>query len=222
MGGLLVSVLLATLAFTLAPPQYSSSGTAVLIPPRLGANGNPMLRFDSSLNTTAQILVQSLSSPVVAAQAGATPGREKVTVKNGGTSDLKDDGTDRPFITVTAESPDGARAESIVAQVLSRGADELAAQQRAVRVYSKYAIELRTITETAAPKMVLTGTLRIVGAVLVLGMALTVAAACAVDKRARRQKDAALFRNQDIELATVVRSPALAERNHQPTAILRW
>lgn len=221
-GGLLASVLLAALAFTLAPPEYSSSGTAVLIPPRLGANGNPMLRFDSSLNTTAQILVQTLNSPEVAAQAGAAPGRDKVTVKNGGTSDLKDDGTDRPFITVTAQSQDGARAASIVAQVMSRGQDELAEQQRAIRVYSKHAIELRTIIETASPKAVLTATLRIVGAVLVLGMALTVSLACVVDKRARRQKEAALFRIQDIELATTVRPPALVERNDQPAAVLRW
>src|SRR5882672_5861306 len=66
--GLLLSLAMAGVTFSVVAPTYSSSGVAVLVQPKQqgGNSTNPLLNFDPSLNTTASIMIQSLNSPVIA------------------------------------------------------------------------------------------------------------------------------------------------------------
>src|SRR5581483_3808741 len=135
-AGLLLSLVLAALTSSYFPVQYSSSGTVVLLAPKVRGS-NPMLDFGPSVTTTALVVVQALGSPEIAAELGLPAGSSSIldsgqdsyTVKNIGSSDLRDNGVDRPFITVTAQSLTPGRSEAIVAQVLDAAQRQLRDRQ---------------------------------------------------------------------------------------------
>jgi hypothetical protein len=97
-------LIIAGATFSLVPPQYESSGVAVLVPPKKPEAGlssaNPLLNFNPSLNMTALVMIQGLNSPSVTTELGLTPGEDSFSVKN--VDDASVDGkAGQPLIYVT-------------------------------------------------------------------------------------------------------------------------
>jgi hypothetical protein len=169
----------------------------VLVPPKLPSS-NPMLEFNPSVNTTTLVLVQALSSPEVANKLGIMPprsaildtGSDSFTVKNVGSIDLRDDGMDRPFITITAQSLVPARSEAIVAQVLDEASQELKDRQASMNVSRSRSMQLETVVGPVPAKVVPTTSLKAIGIALVLGLIATLIAVCVVDRLSRRSRPA--------------------------------
>jgi capsular polysaccharide biosynthesis protein len=179
--GLLLSLAIAGITFTLIPPQYTSSGVAVLVQPKEpGSNTyNPLLNFNSSLNTTALIMQQALNAPEAAIELGLTPGEDSFTVKN---IDSVGGGSGQPFISVAAQSSIPAKSAEIVTNVLDRARGELVARQSGLHVSSQNVIRLDNVVDATAPKVVPGVPLAVAGVALILGLAVTIFAACALDR----------------------------------------
>ncbi|HZZ50888.1 MAG TPA: hypothetical protein VFE65_28695 [Pseudonocardia sp.] len=194
MSGVLLSLVLAAMAFCYFPLQYASSATAVLVPPKLPSS-NPMLEFSSSVNMTTLVLVQALNSPEVANRLGITPqqglipdpGLDSYTVKNVGSVDLRDDGNDRPFITVTAQSLVPDRSEVLVAQVLDEARQQLKDRQLSMNVSRARSMQLEAVVGPVPAKAAPATSLKAIGIALVLGLIATVSAVCLVERNARRR-----------------------------------
>jgi hypothetical protein len=192
--GVLLSLVLGALTFSFFPLQYSSTGTAVVMGPKM-RGGNPMLSFDPSMNTSTLILVQSLSSPYVMEKLGIPPvenallhpGQDSYVVKNSGSTDLRDDGIDRPFFTVTAQSLTPERSQEIVAQVLDEAKQELNNRQTSMYVPRGRSLALQTVVDPQAAEPVFTTSLKAIGIAVVFGLAGTVVAVCVSERRARRR-----------------------------------
>jgi hypothetical protein len=172
--GFLLSLVLASVAFSHFPLQYTSSGTAVLVQPKRPElySANPLLTFDPSLNTTTLILVQALSAPMVSAQLGLTPGEDTYTVKNGGSSAVSD-GQEQPFISVTAQSTSPEKTRGIVLGVMDQARQELTDRQINLRVATRNYIRLDSVVDATPPKPVRSKPLAALGVALLLGLFVT-------------------------------------------------
>jgi capsular polysaccharide biosynthesis protein len=187
-AGVLLSVAAAGLTFTFVPAQYASTSTAVLVQPKLPGttSANPLLSFNASLNTTAMILVQSLNSPEVATSLALTWGRDSFTVKNAASASIGG-GIEQPFISVSAQSPNPQKSAEIVAAVMNLAQQELADRQNGLHVFKSSAIMLQTVVDVTPPKPVQLAGLATAGAVLLLGVVITILVACACDRRTARR-----------------------------------
>src|ERR1700761_2715532 len=76
--GVLISLVLAVATFFVFPPQFTSTSTVVLIPAAQHGK-NTLLSFDMGLNTSAEILVQTVNDPQVATDMGLVKGQDTVT-----------------------------------------------------------------------------------------------------------------------------------------------
>src|SRR5882757_1602802 len=224
-AGLLLSLVLAAMAYILVPLQYASSGTAVLVQAKRpgSSSANPLLTFDPSLNTTASILVQSLSAPQVFTELRLTTGRDKITVKNEGSTAVGDGGSGEPFISVTAQSSDPEKSAAIVAWVLDRGRQELIDRQNSMRVATRNAIRLETVVDVAPPKPARESQLRALGVAVLVGIVITITAARTCDRiatrRTRRSSTAEPRASEDVELAADA-WPAAIDTTRVPKGVL--
>lgn len=177
-GGVLLTLAVAGMAYAAVPPQYTSTGNAVLVRPKqIGTNtANPLLSFDASLSTTALILIKSLNAPTTPDELGLMPGREKFTVQSA-TSSYAGDQIVQPFINVTAQSPSAARATAIVFAVLDRAQVDLRDTQKNLRVAQSEYIKFQTVVSSTPPKPVLTTALALPGAVVIVGLMVTIGCA---------------------------------------------
>lgn len=181
--GLLLSLAIAGITFTLIPPQYTSSGIAVLVQPKQpGLNpSNPLLNFNPSLNTTALIMVQALNTPEAASELGLTPGKESLTVKNVDSATVNG-GSGGPFIYVTAQSSIPAKSADIVANVLDRARQDLTDRQSHLHVSPQSDIRLESVVDATVPKAMPGVPLAVSGVALILGLIVTIFVACAWDR----------------------------------------
>jgi capsular polysaccharide biosynthesis protein len=226
--GLLLSLAIAGVAFSLFPPQYRSEGTAVLVQPKPPGltSANPLLTFDASLNTTALIVVQALNAPEVAAELGLTAGRDTFTAKNAGSVAVSD-GQQEPFISVTAQSGDPATSADIVVRVMDMAQRELVDRQNALNVSPRNAIKLQSVVDATPPKPVFSTSLAASAASLILGIIVTIMAARVWDylaaRLSRRLVDRRIRRNgavvvpvEDIDRSPVSWPPAVAVTTRSP------
>ena len=188
--GLLVSLIIAAAVFSLIPTQYTSSGVAVLVQqkkPLPASAANPLLAGDGSLNTTNLTLIEALNTGAVKQQLGVPDGgTDSYTVTNVGSSTVAD-GTDHPFLYITARSTDAQRSADIVASVLSQARQDLSSRQTEVRVPQQNQIKLQSVVDATAPKPVLVTKFAFSGAVLALGLILSCIGACTVYTRGRQR-----------------------------------
>lgn len=179
--GLLVSLAIAATAFSLIPTQYTSNGVAVLVQqkkPLPASSANPLLAGDGSLNTTNLTLVEALNTAAVKQQLGvADGGADSYSVTNVGSASVAD-GTDHPFLYITARSTDAQRSADIVASVLNQARRELSSRQTEVRVPQQNQIKLQSVVDATAPKAVLVTKFAVSGAALALGLIITCLVAC--------------------------------------------
>jgi hypothetical protein len=172
---------IAGITFTLIPPQYTTSGIAVLVQPKQPKLNNPLLNFNASLNTTAIVVQQALNTPEVAVELGLTPGEDSFTVKT--VDNVAAGVAEQPLLYVTAQSSTPGKSADIVANVLDKARGELAAQQSSLHVSSQNVIKLESVVNATTPKAPLIGKpLEVSGVALLLGLIVTIFVACALDR----------------------------------------
>jgi hypothetical protein len=186
-AGLLLTVIVAALVFALVPPSYTSSGTVVVMPPTWPTNRptNPLLALDSNLDIIASIVLQSLSSPLLPLRVGLVAGQDTVTTKNAGFGSLLTAG---PFISITAQSPDAVRSPAIVSWVIDLARQDLADRQRALKVANRKAVTLESVVNPTPAEPVWLVPVSATGGALLLGLMLTTAMACGINRAANRDR----------------------------------
>ncbi|MDT7645092.1 MAG: hypothetical protein QOC75_2092 [Pseudonocardiales bacterium] len=190
--GLLLSLALAGLTFLAVPPQYSSNAVAVLVQPKLHGKDpttNPFLTFDSSLSTTALIIVQALDTPETAASIGLSPGGDSYTVKDVGTIDVGDQVV-QPFIYIKSQASTEQAAVDIVNNVLDLASQDLLDRQKDNKVLPQNLIKLNDVVGTSPPKPVLGIALAAAGGALLLVLLATTLLAFRADKAAAKRRAA--------------------------------
>jgi hypothetical protein len=190
--GLLLSLALAGLTFLAVPPQFSSNAVAVLVQPKLHGKDpttNPFLTFDSSLSTTALIIVQALDTPETAASIGLSPGGDSYTVKDVGTIDVGDQVV-QPFIYIKSQASTEQAAVDIVNNVLDLASQDLLGRQKDNKVLPQNLIKLNDVVGTSPAKPVLGIALAAAGGALLLVLLATTLLAFRADKAAAKRRAA--------------------------------
>jgi len=186
-SGLLLTLTAAALVFALVPLSYTSSGTVVVMPPTrpTAKPANPLLAFNSNLDITASIVLQSLSSPLLAFRIGLVAGQDAVTSMTAG---IGSSPTTGPLISITAQSPDAARSPAIVSWVIDLARRDLADRQRALKVANRMAVTLESVVDPTPAKPVWLVPVSATGGTLLLGLLLTTAAACGINRAATSRR----------------------------------
>ena len=206
MPGVLISLVLAVATYFIFPPQFTSTGTVVLIPAAQHGR-NTLLSFDAGLNTSAEIVVEAMNDPQVATDMGLVKGQDDVTIVNGNAaSNGKIVESSGPFISVTAQSSTPTRATALAGQATTRIEQQLTDLQNSVKVTKRLSFNLSPVVSPTPGKMVLQMLLRTMGLAFLFGCVVTVAAACLVDRRARNRHAQALLRSEPAIAPTALHS----------------
>lgn len=195
-----LTLLAASAVYTSVPTRYESTGTLVLVAPPGGASigteepadrtrTNPLLAFDGSLTTTAQILIQSMGSKEVQEELGLPGTEDAYKVGNGL--------LDGPFVVVVAESARDQRSQEIATAVLERTRRELDQRQTDLGAPAPTFISAAQVVPPSPPEPKIGGKVRAAGVALVLGFTASLGAAYALESLllARRKRRASNPRN---------------------------
>jgi hypothetical protein len=215
--GLLLSLALAGLTFLAVPPQFSSNAVAVLVQPKLHGKDpttNPFLTFDSSLSTTALIIVQALDTPETAASIGLSPGGDSYTVKDVGTIDVGDQVV-QPFIYIKSQASTEQAAVDIVNNVLDLASQDLLGRQKDNKVLPQNLIKLNDVVGTSPAKPVLGIALAAAGGALLLVLLATTLLAFRADKAAAARR----ARAAEAAAAAALTPDAVAPNALTPNAV---
>ena len=192
----LLTGILALYVYISVPTRYESSGVLVLTSPAAGgrytANTkpedvvrvNPLLQFDGSLTTTAQILTQVLGDPKTAEELAGKGSTSVYTANTGPVGG--------PLLFITTESDSAESAEGLVGKVLEKTVAELAAQQKALNAPEQTFITAQVLVKPTTASAKIGGKVRYVGAATVVLLLLTLASTFAADSimlKAKRRKD---------------------------------
>jgi hypothetical protein len=164
----------------------------VLVQPKLHGKDpttNPFLTFDSSLSTTALIIVQALDTPETAASIGLSPGGDSYTVKDVGTIDVGDQVV-QPFIYIKSQASTEQAAVDIVNNVLDLASQDLLGRQKDNKVLPQNLIKLNDVVGTSPAKPVLGIALAAAGGALLLVLLATTLLAFRADKAAAKRRAA--------------------------------
>jgi len=172
--GLLISLAMAGVTFSVVPPLYSSSGVAVLVQPKQpGASlANPLLGFDSGLTTTAAIMIQSLDAPTVAPRVSVSD-RSSFHVKNASDATTGDVGV-QPFIYINTQSPIADDSAAMVSRLIELARQDLADRQQTLRVRPTNYIRLETVVQPTKPKYLVGTQVAVSGAAFLVGIVVTI------------------------------------------------
>ncbi|MCE6996711.1 hypothetical protein LZG04_18150 [Saccharothrix sp. S26] len=206
----ITAVAVAAGVFLSIPTRYQSSGVMVLTSPSAGGTFseklspedavrvNPLLAFDGSLTTTAQILAQILADPKTRKESLGLDkdSKENFTAAGGGMSG--------PFLFVTADGSTPESAERLVTTVMEFAAKELDKQQTALKAPESTFITSQVIVNPTAAEAQIGGKVRYAGAAFVLLMLLTTAATFGGDSvlnHLRRRREAREGKDDEPEPA---------------------
>ncbi|MER5267216.1 hypothetical protein ABTZ99_34500 [Actinosynnema sp. NPDC002837] len=212
----ITAVAVAAGVFLSIPTRYQSTGVMVFTSPSAGGSFsenispedavrvNPLLSFDGSLTTTAQIISQILADPKTRKES---LGLDKDSTENftaaGG-------GMGGPFLFVTADGGTPEAAERLVTTVMEFAAKELDEQQTALKAPASTFITSQVIVNPTEAEAQIGGKVRYAGAAFVLLMLLTTAATFGGDSvlnHLRRRREA---REGDAADDAVTPPPATA------------
>lgn len=221
----LLTGILALYVYVTVPTRYESSGVLVLTSPAAGgrytANTkpedvvrvNPLLQFDGSLTTTAQILTQILGDPKTAEELAGKGSTAVYTANTGPVGG--------PLLFITSEADSAESAEGLVDKVLGKTVAELAEQQKALNAPEQTFITAQILVKPTTASAKIGGKVRYVGAATVVLLLLTLASTFAADsimtkaKRRKEGKDAAPS-EKDTTPAPPVRPHPQANGNGGP------
>lgn len=195
----ITAVAVAAGVFLSIPTRYQSSGVMVLTSPAAGGTFseklspedavqvNPLLAFDGSLTTTAQILAQILADPKTRKESLGLDkdSTENFTAAGGGMSG--------PFLFVTADGSTPESAEQLVTTVMEFATKELDKQQTELKAPASTFITSQVIVNPTTAEAQIGGKVRYAGAAFVLLMLLTTAATFGGDSvlnHLRRRREA--------------------------------
>ncbi|WP_439656329.1 hypothetical protein ACSHWB_28310 [Lentzea sp. HUAS TT2] len=216
----LLTGVLALFVFVSVPTRYESSGVLVLTSPAAGgrytANTkpedvvrvNPLLQFDGSLTTTAQILTQILGDPKTAEELAGKGSTSVYTANTGPVGG--------PLLFITTESDSAESAEGLVGKVLEKTVAELAAQQKALAAPEQTFITAQVLVKPTTASAKIGGKVRYVGAATVVLLLLTLASTFAADSillRAKRRKD------KDAKDGIAGKDPEPSEKDTTPAPV---
>ncbi|MGW6444297.1 hypothetical protein [Lentzea sp. NPDC055074] len=217
----LLTGILALSVYVSVPTRYESSGVLVLTSPAAGgrytANTkpedvvrvNPLLQFDGSLTTTAQILTQVLGDPKTAEELAGKGSTSVYTANTGPVGG--------PLLFITTESDSAESAEGLVGKVLEKTVAELAAQQKALSAPEQTFITAQVLVKPTTASAKIGGKVRYVGAATVVLLLLTLASTFAADSillRAKRRKD-----GKDSKEGKDAKDPAPSEKDTTPAPL---
>lgn len=199
---LVLSLGTAGVVFATVPPQYESTGTDLLTVPKAGATVtndpskpagiiNPLLAFDASLTTTAQLLTQVLLDPAVYAQL--TGGNENIECKAG------DGGLRGPFVQVVCTAPTPASSKKTVENAFARLSTELVDRQKKLGAPEATFINVEQVVAPTEATLLVGGKLRAAGAALALGLAASLTSAFMIESFMQRRKSKASKEKSDSE-----------------------
>jgi len=219
--GLLLSLAMAGVTFSVVAPTYSSSGVAVLVQPKQqgGNSTNPLLNFDPSLNTTASIMIQSLNSPVIAPRVSVSAG-SSFSVKNVGTVTTGDP-SQQPFMYINTQSQVRDDSAAMVYRLMDLARQQLVERQQALRVRPATYIKLDVVVDPTPPKYVIGTQVAASGAALLIGMIVTIALVLLGDRfdvNRRRASDAFPVEDELLAPWPPVSGSTLAEPDLAVTA----
>ncbi|MFJ6672965.1 hypothetical protein ACIQMJ_17780 [Actinosynnema sp. NPDC091369] len=209
----ITAVAVAAGVFLSIPTRYQSTGVMVLTSPASGGTFseklspedavqvNPLLAFDGSLTTTAQILAQILADPKTRKESLGLDkeSTENFTAAGGGQSG--------PFLFVTADGSTPEAAERLVTTVMEFATKELDEQQTALKAPASTFITSQVIVNPTTAEAQIGGKVRYAGAAFVLLMLLTTAATFGGDSvlnHLRRRREA---QEGEAEVAEVAVPP---------------
>ena len=204
-AGLVLTLALTGWIYLSINVKYESQGVIVLTSPSAGPRAtpndltgnperiNPLLAFDSSLTTTAQIITQILQNPATRAELGAGTG--DVSSYEAGNGQLNG-----PFVFVVSDSTDEKDSQALVGRVLDRVKTELTARQRQLNAPESTFIGAEIVVQPTEPDALIGGKIRFAGAALVVGIiaSLTVAFAAESIRNRRRPGDMDDLFGQDL------------------------
>ncbi|GAB2977638.1 hypothetical protein [Saccharothrix stipae] len=217
----ITAVAVAAGVFLSIPTRYQSSGVMVLTSPAAGGTFseklspedavrvNPLLAFDGSLTTTAQILAQILADPKTRKDSLGLgkDATDNFTAAGGGMSG--------PFLFVTADGSSPESAERLVTTVMEFAAKELDKQQVALKAPESTFITSQVIVNPTTAEAQIGGKVRYAGAAFVLLMLLTTAATFGGDSvlnHLRRRRESREGKDGDAEPEDASRTPPPAAR----------
>ncbi|HEX7307117.1 hypothetical protein [Lentzea sp.] len=192
----LLTGVLALYVYVTVPTRYESSGVLVLTSPAAGGRYsektkpedvvkvNPLLQFDGSLTTTAQILTQVLGDPKTAEELAGKGSTATYTANTGPVGG--------PLLFISTEADSAESAEGLVGKVLEKTVNELAAQQKALNAPEQTFITAQILVKPTTASAKIGGKVRYVGAATVVLLLLTIASTFAADSimnRMRRRKN---------------------------------
>ncbi|GAB3493878.1 hypothetical protein [Amycolatopsis cihanbeyliensis] len=218
---------LAGVAYVSVDPQYESTGTIVLTAPSSGARVtvgeptpaeriNPLLAFDASLTTSAQILIETLRDPATVERfTGDSEDALSYEVGNGQLSG--------PFIVVVATSRTPEGSTRTVAEVLDRAREELRSRQETLEApESTYIRSEPVISPTPAEELV-GGKFRFAAVALFLGLIAGLTAAYGYEsyQQHRRRRGSSTTKDRSTK-AAAGKAPDGDERgNGEATVTMR-
>lgn len=202
---LMVAVAAAALASYLTPLQYQSTTFLVLTTPTSGGTlerdpsrpvgqTNPLLQFNESLRTTAEVLIHSVNTKDAHRQLGVTEdGPTKLVVDDGRTNpDLL--GSDGPFIFIEVTSPSAREAGDVVGRADQRIREELVARQEALGAPRSTFIALTYVVAPTPPEALIADKLEAAGIALFAASVLGLAVAYLIEQiRIRRRRPDTVF-----------------------------
>jgi capsular polysaccharide biosynthesis protein len=171
--GILLSLAMAGVTFSIVSPLYTSSGMAVLTHPKQTGlrTSNSLLSFDSSLGTIAQITIASLNSsdtgPRVSGARGST-----FSVKNSGPETTGLLGA-QPFLFFSTQSSSANESSAMVYRLMDIARQNLIDQQVALNVRSRNFVNMQIVVEPTTPKYVVSGQVAAGGAAFLGGVAVS-------------------------------------------------
>jgi hypothetical protein len=206
---LLISAVLAFLTYASVPTRYESTGTMVFTSPSSGGRFsdntkpedvvrvNPLLAFDGSLTTTAQILTQVLGDPMTRIELSGAKSTSTYTANTGPVGG--------PLLFVTAEADSAEQAQTLVSKVLERASIELDARQRTLNAPEPTFITAQVLVKPTSAEAKIGGKVRFVGAAAVVLLLLTIAVTFGSDsvlgkmKRREEEKEEEPAGSDDVE-----------------------
>lgn len=194
--GVALTVIAAALVPTVKPPQYSVSATALILPPKISADGeatNPYLQL-GGLTTAVDVLARSLNDPRV---------RDEIITAGEGSDYVaqRDFLTAAPLLVVTVQSTSADRAREIRADVLAAVPEVLSELQATIGVPATSRLTMETIVSDGSASLAYKTILRTIILVLVSGFAFSLLVAGAVDGWVLRRRNRDAYRAADASVS---------------------
>ena len=212
--GIALSIILAAALYTSTAPTYRAHGTVVFYAPGKLAlpaatpnnqtpepvMSNPFLGFDGSVTVTSEIVSRAVVAPSVAnAITGSKPATAFAVEQ-----DINARG---PIMQLTADAPTSTDAVATLNRGIAAMRSTLDQQQTSVGAAKETWVRLAVLRADRSATAVSANRMKSSGAVLVLGIALSIAAAFLVDALSRARRQRVLDSLQPVR-ATVPNRPA--------------